>query len=325
LYNTGGYVASPMRMRESFQRLAVLLLTSTILLASCGGGVGRNNSPISGGSASPQLPQFSHVVLVVEENHSFNQVIGNTSMPFLNQLANQNALATQYFADAHPSLPNYFMLTTGQLITLDDSFQGTVSDDNIVRELVASGKSWKSYAENLPSVGYVGVDVYPYARRHNPFTFLTDVIGTALANNLVPFSQFSTDLAAGQLPNFSFIEPNLQHDAHDCPDGTQKCSDNVKLGAADSWLQQNIAPLLSDANFQSSGLLIVVFDEGQNSDVDHVGGHVAMVMAGTGVKKGFQSNQPHEHAGILRLTLQVLGVQTFPGAASAAADMGEFF
>jgi acid phosphatase len=217
------------------------------------------------------------------------------------------------------------MLTTGQVITLDDAFAGPVSADNIVRILVGAGKSWKSYAESLPAAGYTGGDVYPYLRRHNPFAYFSDVIGTAQANNLVPFSQFSADLAAGQLPDFSFVVPNAVHDAHDCPDGTHNCADDVTLSTADAWLQQNISPLMSDTNFQRSGLLIVVFDEGQVSDVDGGGGRVAMIMAGSRVKKGFQSAAAHDHAGLLRLMLEALGVPHFPGAAAAAAEMGEFF
>ncbi len=308
-----------MYRKAPFVLVALMML---VLLSACGGNTrGVGNTVLAGAS----LPQVSHVVVVVEENHSFNQVIGSPAMPFLNQLASQNALATQYFADAHPSIPNYFMLTAGQTITFDDNFTGTVSDDNVVRELMNAGKSWKSYAESLPKVGYTGGDVFPYVRHHNPFTYFSDVAGTTEANNLVPFSQFSADLAAGQLPNYSFVIPNVVHDAHSCPDGTLNCADSVRLSAADTWLQQNIAPLLADANFQSSGVLIVVFDEGQLSDVSGGGGHVAMVMAGTGVKTRFQSTAQHEHAGLLRFTLRILGVQSLPGAAAAAADMGEFF
>ncbi|MGZ4818689.1 MAG: alkaline phosphatase family protein, partial [Terriglobales bacterium] len=113
------------------------------------------------------------MVVVLEENHSYSQVIGNSAMPFLNQLATANSIATQYDANAHPSLPNYFMMTTGQLITLDNKFPGPVADDNMVRELMTAGKSWKSYAESLPSVGYTGGDKYPYVRHHNPFTYFT--------------------------------------------------------------------------------------------------------------------------------------------------------
>jgi hypothetical protein len=106
------------------------------------------------------VPPSSHVFIVVEENHSHSSVIGSSSMPYLNSLANQYGMATRYFADTHPSIGNYFMLTTGQIVTNDDNFSGTVSVDNLVRHLVSAGKTWKFYAESLPSVGYTGGDVY---------------------------------------------------------------------------------------------------------------------------------------------------------------------
>src|SRR5437660_3080429 len=99
-------------------------------------------------------------------------------MPYLNSLASKYGLATQYFANTHPSIGNYFMLTTGQIITNDDGFSGTVSADNMVRHFLSAGKTWKSYAESLPSVGYSGGDAYPYVKRHNPFSYFTDVVSS---------------------------------------------------------------------------------------------------------------------------------------------------
>ena len=138
-------------------------------------------------AAPPPVPQFGHVFLVVEENQSYQNVIGNSSMPYLNQLANRYGLATNYYANTHPSIGNYFWLTTGQVITNDSNFSGTVTADNLVRQLVANGKSWHSYAESLPTIGYTGADQYPYVKRHNPFAYFSDVVGTTQANNLVPF------------------------------------------------------------------------------------------------------------------------------------------
>src|SRR3954470_5048871 len=101
--------------------------------------------------ALAQIPASQHIVVVVEENHSYSSVIGSSSMPYLNSLANTYALATNYYANTHPSIGNYFMLTTGQMITNNDGYTGTVSSDNIVRRIMTAGKTWKSYAENLPS------------------------------------------------------------------------------------------------------------------------------------------------------------------------------
>src|SRR5438105_4400000 len=109
-------------MRVGRHRRFALLVSSlygAALLTSCGGTApAGGGNPVSGGqpiSPMPSVPQHSFVVMVVEENHAYEQVIGSASMPYLNTLAQQGALATQYYADAHPSIGNYFALTTGAL------------------------------------------------------------------------------------------------------------------------------------------------------------------------------------------------------------------
>jgi acid phosphatase len=229
-------------------------------------------------------------------------------MPYLNSLASQYGLATQYFANTHPSIGDYFMLTTGQIITNDDSFTGTVNDDNIVRELLASGKTWKSYAESR-------YDPLLYAKRHDPLSYFSDVVNSATqSQNLVLLSQFSSDLSNNTLPNFSFVIPNLVNDAHSGP-----------LQVADAWLQDNIAPLISNAAFQKEGLLIIVFDEAATSDATHGGGHVAALIISAKAKQGFQSTAFYQHESAIRLILDTLGVPNRPGASSTAPAMGEFF
>lgn len=274
--------------------------------------------------AGAQVPQSGHVVVVMEENHSYSSVIGSAAMPYLNSLATQNALATQYFADTHPSIGNYFMMTTGQIITNDDAFMTTVSSDNLVRHLLSAGKTWKSYAEGLPSVGYTGGDTGNYVRHHNPFSYFSDVVNSSVQKmNLVPFSQFSADLNNGQLPNFSYVIPNLQDDAHNCPAGMASCTDGQKLSAADNWLKSNIGPLLNNPTFQQDGLLVIVFDEGFDTDTAHGGGQVAMVMVGPKVKKGFKSTALYQHQNLLRTVMDAMGVNSYPGAAASAVDMAD--
>lgn len=288
---------------------SLLLCALAILQLACGGST-KLQTPVP-----PGQPTFDHVVLVVEENHSYADVINNSAMPYFNSLASKYGLATQYFADAHPSLPNYLVLTTGQMETISDTFSGTINDDNVVRELTKAGKTWKSYAESLPSTGYTGGDTGLYVRRHNPFTYLSDVENnSAAASNVVPFTQFATDLANNALPQYSFIVPNLDDDAH-----------NGTLAQADAWLQTNIAPLIASPAFQSSGLLIITFDEGDQSDLNHGGGQVATLIIGTRVKPGFQSKNLYQHESTLRLVLAGSGVNSFPGLAATAPDMTEFF
>ncbi len=299
------------RLQQKTVFIAAILML--VALESCGG-KGIGSSPVQTPLPANQ-PTFSHVFLVVEENHSYSEVIGNSSMPYFNSLASQYGLAAQYFGNAHPSLPNYLMLTTGLTETFDDNFSGVISDDNIVRELVKAGKSWKTYQESIPNPGYLGNDAPPYLRHHNPFSYLSDVQNSPTqAANIVPFTQFATDLANNALPQFSFITPNVNDDAH-----------NGSLAGADAWLQSNIAPLLASPTFQSGGLLIITFDEGNDTDLDHGGGQVATLIISPQAKPGFKSQNVYQHQSTLRLVLAGSGVTSFPGLAAAAPDMTEFF
>jgi acid phosphatase len=280
---------------------------------NCGG---ASKTPVtitvSGGTSS--VPASSHVFVVVEENHSYSSVIGNSAMPYFNSLASKYGLATKYYANTHPSIGNYFMLTTGQVITNNDSFCSTITNDNVVRHLLTAGKTWKSYAESLPYAGYTGCGSGEYVKRHNPLAYFSDVANSSEKYNLVPFTQFSKDLANNALPQFSFIVPNLLDDAHD---GT--------LQQADYWLKTNIAPLIASPTFQKDGILIIVFDESADSDTAYGGGHVAAVVIGPKVKPGYKSSTLYQHQNTLKTLMEALGVQTYPGAASTAKPTSDVF
>jgi len=286
------------------------LAFSLALLAAACGGTPPGRPPVGG-----TVPPVGHVFIVVEENADYANVIGSAAMPYLNGLATRYGLATEYYANTHPSIGNYFMMTVGKIVTNNDGYTGTVTDDNIVRHLLAAGKTWKAYAEDLPAVGYHAAgDSGKYASRHNPLSYLSDVVNDpAQVTNLVPFSQFAADLANNALPNYAFIVPNLCNDAHDCP-----------LATADAWLQTNIDPLITSTGFQQDGLLIILFDESR-ADLRHGGGRIAWVVVGAKMKPGYRSAALYQHENTLRLTAEALGLTTFPNAAAGAANMAEFF
>ena len=263
---------------------------------------------------------FSHVYLVALENTNYSDVIGSSAMPYLNGLANQYGLATQYYADTHPSIGNYFMWTTGQIITNDDTKVPQtfpISSDNVVREILAAGKTWKQYAESIPSVGYLGDDSTccggQYYAHHAPLPYMADAQTATQLPNTVPFTQFATDLKNSTLPNYSFITPNGCNDGHDCG-----------LDVADSWLQTNIDPLIKSAQFQKDGLLVIAFDE-SGSDNTNGGGRVVAVIISPFSKPGFKSTTLYQEESVLRLMLEGLGIKVLPGAAATAPKMWEFF
>lgn len=293
--------------------LALVCLVALACATASGPSTSGNGGGGGGGGGGGTLPHFVHAVIVVEENHDFAQA-DSVHMPYLHSLMAQYGYATQYYANTHPSIGNYFVLTAGQIITNSDSYSATITEDNIVRHLLAAGKTWKSYAEDLPSVGYTGQKSGGYARKHNPLSFFSDVVNdSAQLKRLVPFTQFATDLAGDTLPNYAFVVPNLCNDAHDC-----------SLETADAWLQTNIAPLLASPSFQTDGLLVIVFDEA-DTDNTHGGGRIVWTAISPKAKRGFTSATLYQHENTLRLMAEGLGLTSFPGAAANASNMAEFF
>jgi acid phosphatase len=266
-------------------------------------------------------PASKHVVLVMEENTSYSSMVGNAAVwPNLNQLIAKGALPTNYYADSHPSIGNYFMLTTGQLLTTDDNSTMVYDVDNIARRMLSAGVSFRIYAEGITQ-GYVGGNTGLYLIRHNPFAMLSDVADSAqVANQVIwPFSQFAADLAAGALPEFSYIVPDVNDDAHN---GTPQ--------QADIWLQANVvAPLAGNAAFQAGGdgILIVDFDEAATSDTSYGGGHVSPVLWGPLVQSGYQqtSTTIYQHQSMLRTMMEALALPNPPADGATAPSMDEFF
>jgi acid phosphatase len=267
-----------------------------------------------------QAVQSRHIVLVLEENTSYSAVVRNAAWPNLNNLIGNGALATNYYANSHPSIGNYFMLTTGKLLTTNDNSTTVWNVDNIARRMLAAGVSFRIYAEGIPQ-GYVGGNTGLYLIRHNPFAMLSDIANNPqVANQRIwPFTQFATDLANGTLPEFSFIVPNVNDDAHN---GTPQ--------QADSWLQSKVViPLSNNPAFApgGDGALIVDFDEAADSDATHGGGHVASVFWGPIIKTGYTqtSTTLYQHQSMLRTIMHVLGLPNPPAAAATAPPMSEFF
>jgi acid phosphatase len=163
--------------------------------------------------------------------------------------------------------------------------------------MLLAGKTWKSYAEGLPYAGYTGGNTGNYAVKNNPFAYFAEVQNSDIQKmNLVPFSQFAKDLANNQLPEFSFIVPNVL--------------DNAQTGSlqqADTWLKQNIAPLLADSAFQQDGLLIITFEESGSADKSHGGGQVATLVIGPNVIPGYKSTNLYQHQSTLKTVLSALG------------------
>ncbi len=270
----------------------IALLTGCALLSACTSAA-PNTGPVVPDTGT--VPRPDHVVIVVEENHSFDDVIGSSAAPYFASLVAQGALFTQSFALTHPSQPNYLALFSGstQGVT-DDSCPQTFNADNLGHQLLAAKLGFTGYSEDLPSVG--STDCFPgeYDRDHNPWVDFTDLP----ASTNQPFSAFPTNYAA--LPTVSFVMPDLDHDMH-----------NGTVAQADSWLKTQLDGYVRWARTHNS-LLIVTGDEDDGS----ADNRIATIFVGAQVKPGRYGDRI-DHYSVLRTIEKAYGLPLLGSAADA--------
>lgn len=276
-----------MARKPALARWLLLGTALAVVASGCGGGSAGATVPATA-PPSVRVPDFTHVVLVVFENHEADSIVGSPAAPTFNALARRFARMTNYTAVAHPSLPNYLALVSG-------STQGITSDctDCIVRArsladtLAATGRTWKTYAEDLPSPGFTGGSSGRYVKKHDPFLYFEDVVNSrARRGRVVPFPQLARDLAAHRLPDFSLLIPNLCDDMHDCP-----------VATGDAWLRAHVVPLLHSPELRG-GVVFVVFDEGTSDEGG--GGRIDALALGPVVRHGSRFSKATNHYGLLR-------------------------
>jgi len=302
------------RHRVIWTVAAALLMTTA---AGCGGGSAARQSSerASSGSApartsgASSLPgPVSRIAVIVLENKEYNQIIGRAGAPYLNALARQSAVAANYYAITHPSLPNYLALTAGSTLGFSGSDCGTcsVSHRNLIDQLQAARISWKVYAQDMPSTCSTSVTSGAYVRRHDPFLYFRDVADNPKrCQFVVPATALTRDLADHALPRFMWLIPDICDDMHSCDTYT-----------GDRYLRAMVPRLLTELG--PSGVLFVTFDEGSSNlgccGVAR-GGRILTLVAGPGARAGARSMTPYDHYSLLRTIEDLLGVPRLGGAA----------
>lgn len=221
---------------------------------------------------------IEHVVIVIEENHSYKQIVDSTNAPYLNSLIKKGALMTNAHGVTHPSQPNYLALFSGSTQGVkDDACLDPFMAPNLASSLINAHLTFTGYSEDLPKVGYTGCSSKGYARKHNPWIQFTNVSKTLNQ----PFSDFPQDFSS--LPTLSFVIPNHQDDMHD---GTIK--------QADDWLKTRMDTYITWAKTHNS-LLIVTWDEDDYAKDNHI----PLILVGPMVKVG-RYDEKVTHFNVLR-------------------------
>ena len=268
------------------------------------------------GAAAKRRPAGSHVVAIVLENREYGDVIGNPAAPFLNRLARRGALATRYYAIAHPSLPNYLALLGGATFGIDENCtECSARGDNLPLQLSRAGHSWRAYMEGLPHRCYRGEAAGEYVKRHNPFMYFPSIAASPRrCANVVPLSRLDADLRRRSLPSFAWIGPGLCRGAHDCG-----------IGVADRFLAKLVPRLTGQLG--PRGFLAVTFDEG-SSDAGccgvATGGRVATILKGPQIRRGARLGRAYDHYSLLATIEDAFGLHRLRHARSSRSLRAAF-
>jgi phospholipase C len=256
------------------------------------------------------------------ENHSYDSLIGNGRAPYVNSLADECGLATNYHNVTHPSLPNYVAATSGLPLaalipfTPDCAPSGDCTTD--ATSIFAQGESWKAYQESMPSP-CSRTDAGEYAVRHNPPAYFTALPGCSTFD--VPYSDLAADLAHDSLPAFSFVTPNLIHDMHD---GT--------VADGDSWLARELPAIFNSRPYRAGTTAVfVTWDEGEGGSSNDCaanttdgGCHVPAIVVSPSTAVATRSGILFNHYSLLATAEELLGVARL-GQAATSSDMVKVF
>jgi phosphatidylinositol-3-phosphatase len=272
-------------------------------------------------------PAYKHVIWIWMENRSFSSISGRSQAPYLNSLAAECGLATNYHNVSHPSLPNYLAATSGLAHSLFGGLPWTSYLDcdpgflcqTSASSIFSQGESWKAYEESMPS-DCDKSDSGEYAARHNPPLYYSSLSGCATSD--VPYPQLAADLAKSTLPAFSFITPNLIDDMHD---GT--------TGDGDAWLSRNVPAILASKAYSSDATVIfITWDEGPGGfpaegcedNTSDQSCHVPTLVISPSTRAGTRSAAFFNHYSLLRTTEQLLGLPYLRQASSATSMTAAF-
>jgi phosphatidylinositol-3-phosphatase len=316
-----------MRMRMAALLAAVpLLFGGTAAVTASGAAAMVSPARASGPCGTlTSAPAYTHVIVIMMENHSYNTIIGSSQAPYINSVATECGLATNYHNISHPSLPNYMAVTSGlgykSLTKFDGDCNPVPGCTNSAKGIFGQGETWKAYEESMPS-NCDKSNSGEYAVRHDPPPYYTKLSGCSTKD--VPFTQLASDLSAGTLPAYSFITPNLIDDMHD---GT--------IADGDNWLKANLPTILNSSEYTNgSTAVFITWDEGENgsyaagehcaTNTKDVSCHVATLVISPSTAAGTKSGTLFNHYSLLATAEQLLGLPKLGKAATATSMVSAF-
>jgi hypothetical protein len=266
------------------------------------------------------VPNFEHIVVIVFDKKEYTTVIGNPKLPYFNLFANTFTLLTQYHAVSPSSLPNGLALIGGDTFGITDDCElvsCSVDAQSLPDLIEASGRTWKTYQDDMPAPCYKDQTVR-YVKRRNPFIFFQPLVSDELRciDHIVPLTELDEDIENGPLPNFIYIVPDVCYSSHDC-----------EIELSDDWMREQVQRLFPI--FEAEGmpfLIVLTWDEGTSKASccglpESAGGHVATILISPQVKAAFQDDTSYSHYSLLKTIAEAWGLQKLGHAADEATTL----
>jgi hypothetical protein len=273
------------------------------------------------------VPRYEHIFLIVDENKSYERIMNGRDAPTIAALAKAYGIATNFYAETHPSEPNYVAIVGGATFGIADDAPftapgHTIDAPNLSTQLEAAHLTWKGYYESLPEPGSLAVRSGLYASKHSGFlNFRSVQQDPRRSEHLVDFLQLQNDLRSGAIPNFAFIVPNLCNDMHGAlvifPAGCQTTSGLIRLG--DGEIKALVGEIMASAAWssRSNAAIVITFDEDDGGGAG--GGHIpTIVMTNHGPRRVVDPT-PYSHYSLLRTIEDAFGIHNYLAHAGDAS------
>jgi hypothetical protein len=255
------------------------------------------------GKAKRPPSRYDHVVWILMENKGYGLIMGSSSAPYENQLAARCGSAKNFYAEGHPSLPNYIAMTSGSPQGINDDSGPASHQLNVPSIFSQVGGGWRSLQESMPSNCALGSSG-DYAVRHNPAAYYTN-IRAACQTHDVPLRNPPAISA-----RFTFVTPNFCNDTHAC-----------SVATGDRWLKAFLGKLFASAQYKAGKTAVFLTWDEDDSDGSN---HVATIVAAPSIKPGTAPSARFNHYSMLRTTEEMLGLGYLGNAARASSMRSAF-
>ncbi|MGB3490687.1 MAG: alkaline phosphatase family protein, partial [Xanthobacteraceae bacterium] len=245
------------------------------------------------------VPHYSHIVVVVEENHNYDEIAGSSQAPYINSLMANGASLTNFTAEAHPSQPDYFALYAGSTFGVTDDNAYSLPGPTLYTTLNNAGLSFTGYVDE----GGGGSDF-----NHDPWVSFPE--GRTVQTDFTSFPALFSSGDYSSLPTVSFVIPSPGDDMH-----------NGTIAQGDTWLQQNLSAYAQWA-LDNNSLLVVTWDENDDATAEAAANQVPTLLYGANVVPG-NYGTAYNHYNLLSTITASYGL-TAPNDAATAAPIQVF-